>query len=292
MVSDQGEKMTPNPKAGYGWAALVTALWAFSGVLIKSCPLDALTISGGRGGLALVIVLLVATATRQRWSPRNCLQWPILLAGVTGGASCLAFVLSLSHIPIGLSIVLVYGANQFMPWVERLVTGRKVTRADKVTVGLVVLGLAVIGAQFHSDRDIVGSLWALACGVLYVFAIALRALRPNLEVEVQVSMYAWTLGLSLPHFLLSWDPRILTWEAAWPLLGNGLTHGLVLFAMVRALRHLSATTATFVTTLEIVVSPALAFAVLGEVPSTLTVVGGMIVLGAIVYNYGASRRQQ
>lgn len=292
MVLDNGEHMSPNPKVGYAWSFLVAALWAFSGTFIKSCPLDPMTISGARGGIAMLIVVGIAAATRQRWSLRGCFEWPILLAGVAGGISCLAFVWSLNYITIGMSIVITYGSMQMIPWVERWVVQRQVTRADRVTAGIVLVGLLVIASEFGNERNLLGALWSVTCGLLYVVAIALRGLRPKLEVELQVSMYAWTLALSAPHFALAWDPRILTWESGWPLLGNGLTHGLVMFAMVRALRHLSATTVTFVTTSEILLSPLVALVILGEQPSFRTVVGGVVVLGAIVYHYKASRRQQ
>lgn len=289
---------------GYAMVATAAALFAVNGsvskVILNSglSSLELAQIRATCAALGLLAFLLAFTRSRLRVSRRELVF--LLAFGVVGVAlvQWLYFV-AIHNLPVGIALLIEFTAPLFVALFARFVYKEGIRRRIWVAVVLCLTGLALVveiwaGVAFST----VGVSAALG-GAFALTAYLLMAERERRQRDaVSLSFYGFLFAALL------WAVVQPVWQFPWDVLddtvslqGNLSEHTapvwlLVAFVVVvgtmitfslltGALRHIGATRASIVATLEPVIATVVAWIWLGETFGTAQLVGGAVVLAGI-----------
>jgi len=280
--------------------ALAVAVLAVSSSapLIAYAAAPALAIAFWRNALAVGAIAPVA-ATRRRAEVAGLSRRTVLRCALAGAALAVHFgtwVPSAKLTSAATATALV----ATMPVWQGLIAlgqGRRLPATTWLGIGLAVLGAALAtGADIAvAPRAVAGDLLALIGGVA---AAVYAALGERVRVEVSTTTYtvicyavcAGLLGgvcLVAGVPLTGFDGR--TWLAIGALTAGAQLLGHSLFNYT--LRHVSATTVSVITLLEVPGAALIAWAWLGQVPRLAALPGlGLLVAGVLVVVLGSARR--
>lgn len=259
---------------------------------------------------ALVVGPVAARALRGRWGALRANAGLVLVFGAVAVAGAqFAYFSAVQRMDVGPALLIEYTAPAAVVvwlWLRR---GERPSPLTVAGAGLAALGLVlVLDLLSGADLDPVGVLWALIAmsGAASYFVLGANQ-RPDLPpvALAGAGLATGALGLAvlglvgiLPMHATTASPEYAGTAVSWwlPLLGLGIvTAGLAYCTGVAAIRRLGARLASFVALLEVVAGVAFAWLLLDQLPGTLQLVGGaLIVAGVIVVKLGerppASRR--
>jgi drug/metabolite transporter (DMT)-like permease len=261
--------------------ALAAVAWSTAGVLQRQLTLDTPTQVAGRAAFAgAALLAYVAVVERGRVLPAFK---SVGLAGVAV-AVCVAtasgsFIAALNHTSVARVLFILAVAPVLAAVLARVTLGEPITRRAVVAMAMALAGVTLmVGAPGEGSLagDGLSFLTALA------FAVMIVITRWRREVSMAPATCLAQLILVLV-FLPVADPGEIgaddtVWLAA---LGIGQI-GLGFVLLTAGARLIPAAQVGLLTLLEVVLGPVWVWLALDERPSTLTLVGGGIVIVAIV----------
>jgi drug/metabolite transporter (DMT)-like permease len=278
-------------RRGQIFVALAAVAWSSAGVLQRQLSIDAATQVAGRAAFAaLALLLYVAIAERGR-VVRACLS--VGLAGV-GIAVCLAvasgtFLVALNHTTVARVLFIQAIAPVLAALLARMFLGEPVDRRTAVALVVALAGVTLmLGAP--GDADLVGD--SLALVMAFAFAMALVITRHRRDVSMapatclsQVILFTAFAPFATPSDVGGDD---VLWLG---LLGGGQI-GLGLALLTIGARLIPAAQVALITLLEVVLGPLWVWLAVGETPDAATLVGGAVVIVAIlIQTQGAPPRE-
>lgn len=267
---------------------VVAALcWSLGGLLIKNVATvwAGLAVAGGRGLIAGVFLLLVSRGLKFRFSRDQ-------MIGAACYAACtLSFCLATTLTTAANAILLQYTAPVWIALFGAWFLGERATRADWVTIAVVLGGMTLFFADSLEVGNLPGDVLAVVSGVLFAaMTIALR----HQSKETGSATESIILGNFLAFFVsLPWLLRAPALPpAGWASLAAlGIVQlGISYWLYTRAIRHVTALEAVLIPVIEPILNPVWVMLVLSEKPTPLALVGGGIVLGAVTLRAVASVR--
>jgi drug/metabolite transporter (DMT)-like permease len=270
------------------YVALAAVAWSTAGVLQRQLTLDTPTQVFGRAvfaGVALLVYVAVVERGRVVRAFRS-----IGLAGI-GVALCVAvasagFIAALNHTSVARVLFILALAPVFAALLARVTLGEAITRTTVVAMAVALAGLTLmLGAP--GEGSVLGD--GLAVLVSFAFAVSIVITRWRHDVSMapaaclsQAILVAVFAAFATPSDIGGGD---IGWLAALGIGQIGL--GFVLFAA--GARLIPAAQAGLITLLEVVLGPLWVWLAEDERPSTLTLVGGAIVIAAIVIQTTAAQ---
>jgi len=270
-------------------------LWSLSGAFTKVLTqpttlgldvpkLDVLQLACFRGLFAGLVLL---PALR----PRELTFRPLMLAMVLCFAAMnLLFLAAMSMGTAANAILLQYTAPLWLYLVSVYFLGEKADRRNltAVLIGVAGIGVILFGGWKQSEMLVV--LLGLGSGVTYAGVVLfLRTLR-------EVSS-AWLSVLNLLTCAILLLPFVLTMSAPSPkqwltlALFGSVQMGIPYLLMTRGLRSVNSQEASALTLLEPILNPVWTFLVAGEMPSDWTLLGGVFIVGALLWRYRPEEKQ-
>ncbi|MGI9065465.1 MAG: DMT family transporter [Pyrinomonadaceae bacterium] len=254
-------------------------LWSTGGLFIKWTSLSGLELSFGR---SLLAVITVAIFTRHEGFGLNKVT---ALASVLYAALLLLFVLATKETTAANAIFLQYTAPVYLLILEPLIYKEKFRRRDLIVVTVCVIGMSLFFVGKLRPQDVTGNLLALASGLCFACYFLLLRHSKSRSVNRASSVIYGNLLLVLlaaPAGLRAL-PQMNMHDALSVLyLGVvqiGLAYTLFTVAMARGVRSLDAGIVGYV---EPVLNPVWVFLVLAERPTQWALLGGAIIVIAVV----------
>ena len=254
-------------------------LWSTGGLFIKWTSLSGLELSFGR---SLLAAITVAIFTRHEGFGLNKVT---ALASVLYAALLLLFVLATKETTAANAIFLQYTAPVYLLILEPLIYKEKFRRRDLIVVTVCVIGMSLFFVGKLRPQDVTGNLLALASGFCFACYFLLLRHSKSRSVNRASSVIYGNLLLVLiaaPAGLRAL-PQMNMHDALSVLyLGVvqiGLAYTLFTVAMARGVRSLDAGIVGYV---EPVLNPVWVYLVLGERPTQWALVGGAIIVIAVV----------
>ncbi|MDQ2938173.1 MAG: DMT family transporter [Acidobacteriota bacterium] len=254
-------------------------LWSTGGLFIKWTSISGLELSFGR---SLLAAITVAIFTRHEGFGLNRVT---ALASVLYAALLILFVLATKETTAANAIFLQYTAPMYLLILEPLFYKEKFRSRDLITVVVCVLGMSLFFVGKLRPQDVTGNLLALASGFCFAcYFLLLRHTKSRAVNRASSVIYGNLLVVLIAAPAgLKILPRLTTHDALSVLyLGVvqiGLAYTLFTVAMARGVRSLDAGIVGYV---EPVLNPIWVFLVLGERPSFWALVGGSIIVVAVV----------
>lgn len=264
--------------------ALAALCWSLGGVLIKRVDWPPLAVAGGRGLIAAVFLAATSRGLKFTWSPVQ------VGAAVAYAATTVLFVLANKLTTAANAILLQYTAPVWIALFGAWFLGERATRADWLTIAVVLGGMTLFFADGLQLGGLTGNLFALASGVAFAAMILTLSKQKNsgppLESIILGNLLAFAIGLP---FMLRAPLPSPGGLGALALLGI-VQLGVSYWLYARALRHVTALEAVLLPVVEPILNPVWALLALGEKPGPFALAGGTLVLGAVTLRALASVR--
>ncbi len=281
----------PPDRSAYSPLLLVVAaaiIWSTGGLFIKWTSLSGLELSFGR---SLLAAITVAYFTRKEGFGINGVT---AVASVLYAALLLLFVLSTKATTAANAIFLQYTAPLYVLILEPLFYKEKFRRRDLIVVVFCVIGMSLFFVGKLRPEDVTGNLLALGSGVC--FAIYFLLLRHSRSREVNrassviygnllVVLIAAPAGIPALTGLNTHDALSVLYLGVVQI---GIAYTLFTLGMSRGIRSLDAGIVGYI---EPVLNPVWVFLVLGERPSKWALVGGAIIITAVVVHTAVKTKE-
>ncbi|WP_090954904.1 DMT family transporter [Arthrobacter sp. ov118] len=287
--------------SGLGVALFSSAVFGLSGSFAKALLETGWTpgaaVTARLTGAALILAVPAIAALRGRWHQLRENWLTVLLFGVIGVAACQLFYFNaVSRLSVGVALLLEYLAPVIIVlwlWAASRKRPRPLTIAGTLlSLGGLVLVLDLTGAV---KIDLIGVLWGIAaavCLAIYFFITAKEndTLPPivlasgGLMVGAAVMWLAAATGLA-PMAFSTADTRLGPWMTPWWVCLGGLVVLATVVAYVSgivAARALGSKVASFVSLTEVLFAVLWAWLLLGELPGTIQLLGGLLIVGGVV----------
>ncbi len=254
-------------------------LWSTGGLFIKWTTLSGLELSFGR---SLFAAITVALFTRHEGFGINRLT---AVASVLYAALLLLFVLATKQTTAANAIFLQYTAPVYLLILEPLVYKEKFRSRDLITVLVCLAGMTLFFVGKLRPQDVTGNLLALASGLCFaLYVLLLRHAKARTVNRASSVIYGSLLlviftapaGLAAIPRLTQHDVLVVLYLG---IVQIGLAYTLFTVAMARGVRSLDAGIVGYI---EPVLNPIWVFLVLGEKPSGWALLGGVIIIVAVV----------
>ncbi|MBV9417806.1 MAG: EamA family transporter [Solirubrobacterales bacterium] len=262
--------------------AIVAALaWSTAGILQRQLTLTAATQIAGRAVFALIaLVTYVLITQRGQLSAAagSVLTAPAMLVAVSLAGASGTFVLALNHTTVAHVLVIQAMAPIVAALLGAKVLHERVSARTWTTILLAMVGVAVmVGAS--GQGSLTGDV--IAFGAPVGFAVAIVVTRKHREISMApATCLSQVLLIVFVGPLASGPvrPHDLIWLALLGAVQLGL--GLICFTM--AARLITAAELAVISLLEVVLGPVWVWFGVHERPSLATVVGGTVVVLAVM----------
>jgi len=217
-------------------------------------------------------------------------RWFMLAAAVANTGLNLSVFVAFTRISIALALLIFYLYPAVVAVVSVVWFGERLDRLRWLCLAVSLAGLVLVlaGAGGLGQVDALGVVLAFVGGLAQVFfVLAARhgfARVPGPQAAALTMAGAFSLYLLISATiggLGALAAPVASSEALWPVLVAGVVGaGIPTVAYITGIRMLGPSRAAIVATLEPVVGVGLAAWLLGETPTLLQVVGGVLILGA------------
>ncbi len=261
---------------------LSVALFGLAGLFGRWLSIDPLWIVAGRVAFASISLAIILGLSRIGFRLKR-LQHHLLLGvlGILLAFHWYAFFRAIQETTVALALLSFASFPFFTLLLEALWKRQRLAFFEWLLVLISFTGTSLIIPWDLANANFSGVLWGLASG----FSFALMAILNRDLVDhypaLQLTFYQdfWALVVLIP--LCWWQPHVLQAQelALLFMLGTvftALSHSL----FIKALQKVQARTAALIATLEPVYGIIAAFFLFAEEPATLTLLGGVLILGA------------
>ena len=272
---------TQRQRRGQIYVALAAVAWSTAGVLQRQLTLDTPTQVLGRAVFAgLALLVYVAVVERGRVIPAFR---SIGLAGVAV-ALCVAsasggFIAALNHSSVARVLFILAAAPVFSALLARVTLGEPITRRTAWAMALALAGITLmLGAP--GEGSLAGDALAFLAALSFAAMVGITRWRHDVSMAPATCLSQAILVLAFLPFAT--PATISTDDTAWlAALGIGQI-GLGFALLTVGARLIPAAQVGLIILLEVVLGPIWVWLALDERPSTATLIGGAIVITAIV----------
>jgi len=268
-------------RRGQIYVALAAVAWSTAGVLQRGVSADAAAQVGVRAAVACVALFAYVAVTERG---RAVAAWRAIGVAGIGFAAALAvasasFIVALNHTTVAHVLFIQAMAPVLAALLAWLALGERITARTGVAMAVALAGVGImIGGPGGGGGvgDLLSLLMALAFAVAIVFS------RHRRDVSMAPATCLAQLLLVLV-FLPFAAPGTIPGDdlVALAALGAGQI-GLGLVFLTIGARLIPAAQVALITLLEVVLGPIWVWLAVGERPSTATLVGGAVVIAAVV----------
>ena len=254
---------------------LAALCWSLGGVLIKSIDWPPMAIAGGRSAIAIPMILLCIGRPRFTFSRAQ-------VGGALGYAGTVVlFVFATRMTTAANAIFLQYTAPVYVALIGRWYLGERASRIDWLVIAVALAGIAL----FFLDRLTIAGLWGniLALGSGLAFALVALFLRKEKAGSPIASIVLGNVIVAVAGAPFMFQAPSLGEDGLWRLLLLGTVQlGLPYVFYATAIKQVSALEATLIPLLEPVLNPLWVMLALGERPGPWAIIGGLLVLSAVL----------
>jgi drug/metabolite transporter (DMT)-like permease len=256
---------------------LATAiLWSLGGLLIKWVEWNPLAIAGMRSLIGAAVIALVF-----RKELRFTGSFEQIGAAVAYAGTVVLFVVANKLTTAANAILLQYTAPVYVALFSPWFLAERARGNDWLSLAVILVGMLLFFGDELSLDGYLGNGVALASG--FCFAWLTLFLRRHREESAMSALVLGNLlaGLIGLPFMFQSMPDTMGWVGL--LLLGVVQLGLPYVMYALALRHVRAVEGILIPMIEPVLNPVWVFLLLGETPGPLALLGGTIILGAVLF---------
>jgi len=278
------DQATPATRRGALLVACAAVCWSSGGLIARLVTTSPWTTSLWRSLFASLFLVVVLWIARRR---SILAQWrdggrPVVAVAVCMALASTCFLFSLAHTSVANTLILISTGPYVAGLLGWLWLGERVAPRTWLTMGVALAGAVIMVSASYSRGTIVGDLLALVMATSFAIATVLVRRYPETPMA-PASALATTLTalVALPFSEpLETGPRDLALLA---LFGVG-NYGTGFLLFMAGARSIPAAQSALVGMLETVLGPLWVWLVLNERPGAATLMGGALILAALLAN--------
>ncbi|MDG4598061.1 MAG: DMT family transporter [Candidatus Contendobacter sp.] len=263
---------------------LATAiLWSLGGLLIKWVDWNPVAIAGMRSLIGAAVIALIFRKELRFSGSREQIGAAVAYAGTV-----VLFVIANKLTTAANAILLQYTAPVYVALFSPWFLGERARGKDWLSLTVILLGMSLFFGDQLSLEGYLGNGVALASGFCFAWlTLFLRRHREESAISALVlgNLLAGLIGLP---FMFQSMPDATGWIGL--LLLGVVQLGLPYVMYALALRQVRAVEGILLPMIEPVLNPLWVFLLLGETPGPLALLGGAIILGAVIFRATAGGR--
>jgi RarD protein len=259
--------------------------WSLAGVLQRGLSISTATQIGGRAFFALVTLSIIAVMEARRLGQglgtffRSIGRSGVALAVCMAGANA-SFVFALNHASVA-SVLFIQAMAPFVAVIlSRMVLGEVASRRTWIATIVAVVGVGVM----VGDPGSISGVGLVASVVMTIlFAITIVLARRSKHVSMTPAVVLTQVMVACGALLFA-HPAAITGSDLWRLVLLGVFQmGISQLLFVGGARLIPASQTALLTLLEVVLGPLWVWLAYRENPGAATLVGGGVVLAAVIY---------
>jgi len=285
-----------NPQSQYRLGLLLVTgsaiAWSTAGYFTRLIPLDNWTLLFWRGVFATfgMLIFMLATQGRATWRQFLTLGRPGWLFAVLSGAGMVCFITSLTMTTVA-HVAIIYGVVPFVAAGLSWLVIRERPSPTAVVASLVALiGVGVMVGFGAAEGSLIGDLLALAMTIAMAAMMVISRRHRDIPILAAACLSA-----------------LLSTAACWPFAVHGIPPAgemvqLALFGLVNSAvgialftlgaRLLPAVETGLIGSLDAPLAPVWVWLAFGETPGQNTILGGILVFGAVLANISIGARSR
>jgi len=278
-------------------ALLLAGGWSTSGLIFRNIEdAGAFQIIFYRGLCLSVAITTFLCFRYRRAIPAafRAIGWPGVMGAAGLGMASVCFIAAMEHTTIANISFLIASSPFFAGGLAWLMIREPMSRRTIIATAIAMVGVLTMVLEGFAIGSWLGNLLALGCAALSAFYVVGVRIGRGVDmvpcVAVAGLIAAGSASLFMDGFAITLHDLALC--ALQGIFVSALCNGLFTLCA----RHLPAGELTVLSMLESVLSPTWVFLFLAEVPTKLTILGGMIVLAGVSFQAfrptGRSRRKR
>lgn len=253
---------------------IASILWSTGGLLIKLVDWNPIAIAGSRSFIAGLVIFAYLK------KPKITMSKPQVVGAIAYATTVILFVMANKMTTSANAIMLQYTSPAFVAILGVWLLRERIHWFDLVSILFVIGGMLLFFNDASGAGNMIGNLIAVISGFfLAVVTVALRFQKDGSPVETMLLGNFLTFIVAIP-FILGGLPDLKS-IAAIIILGIvqlGISY--ILYGL--AIKHLGALEAVLITVIEPLLNPFWVFVVVGEKPTVLSLLGGLVVLIGVI----------
>jgi drug/metabolite transporter (DMT)-like permease len=276
---------TPRSRTERGqlMVALAAVVWSTAGVMQRQLSVGVAVQVGGRAVFAAAAVAVYVAITERGRVVAACRS--VGIAGV-GFASCVAvasgsFMVALNHASVAQVLFIQSIAPVLAALLGRAVLGERLSARTVIAMAVALLGVGIMVGS-PGGGSALGDGLSVLMAFAFAGAIVIARYRRDVSMAPAVCLAQLMLLVVAAPFALAGGISLDASDVLWlALLGAGQI-GLGLILLTIGARLIPAAQVALISLLEVVLGPLWVWLAVDERPSAATIVGGAIVVAAVV----------
>jgi len=253
---------------------IVTAiLWSLSGLLIKLIDANPLAIAGTRSLVSAIVLILFTRNFRIQLTPIK------ILTAFSYAGMVILFVTANKLTSAANAILLQYTAPIYVAILAALLLKEKTELFDWIVIFVVLCGMTLFFFDDLSIGQRTGNILSIVSGMcMALFTVLMRMQKDGNPIESVILGNILTAIIGLP-FLVGHLPNTTGWIAL--IFAGVFQLGISYILFSIAIKQATAMEAVLIPIIEPILNPIWVLLVIKEIPTTLSIIGGSIVLSVI-----------
>ncbi|RJE77889.1 permease [Pseudoalteromonas sp. MSK9-3] len=265
---------------------IAVLLFGGTALFSKLIDLSALDITVYRTAVAFVALILLLTLQRKKIALQTSKDYLIaILLGVVVGLHWVTYFAGMQMAGIAIGIIAFFTYPVITVFLEPFFTQKQLKRKDIICAVVVLTGIYLLIPEASLGNQVtLGIITGVSSGALFSLRNLLQKRYFSHYGGPQTMLYQTLVASLMLCAFVTVPPSALSQSH----LGLILLAGIVFTALPHALfasslRHLSATTAGLISCLQPLYATLLAFMLLAEKPSIVTLIGGLLVVSTAFF---------
>ncbi|MEN6500286.1 MAG: DMT family transporter [Rectinema sp.] len=257
--------------------AATAVCWSLSGLFIKLVDWPPVTIAGGRSLIAALFILAVVRRPKLNFGRNQ------IIAAVAYSFTMLLFVYANKHTTSANAILLQYGSPVYVMILSGAMLGERPLPEQIGALVAIVVGMGLFFVDSLSMGHLAGDIAAVAAGVTFaVHILFMRRQKEGSPIESLLLGHGLTAIVALGISLFFPAP-VMNAKSIASIFGLGIVQiGLAAVFFSFAIKRISAIQSSLIAVIEPALNPLWVFLAIGEKPTGLAIVGGGIIIAAVV----------
>ena len=275
-----------NRKLAILYLVITAILWSTAGLFIKWVPWNPIALAGLRSGIAGLVLVLFWFFKYRIKIPRP--SKAVVLGAVNYALLVTLFVSANKLTTSANAILLQFTAPVWVLLIGRIFYKEKANRRDIITVAAVFAGMSLFFVGKLELGNMIGNILAVISGIsMAVMILNLNKLKGHKPIEIIIWGNLLMFLISIPF----WGGITLEPKAIGGILFLGIFQLGIAYAFYTAgIQHVTALEGILIPVLEPLLNPVWVFIGVGEKPSMMALIGGIIVMAAVVLRNVAAAR--
>ena len=279
------DDQTAHHRKGHALGVLIlissALIFSTAGLFTKGVEADAWSVIFWRGLSAAIFAIGYAILRGTLNDELRRFNYTALLAAVLMASGTAAFIPSFKLTSIA-NVSLIWASSPFVAaCLSWALLNERPSRKVVIASALAFVGVCIVVKESFGSGNVVGDLLAFWMTLMMASTMVLYRKHPNTPTVLPAALSSIFL---LPVAWYFTNPSSVSAPEIWILTGFGLIFAVASVLLSEGARRVPSAEAALISALETPLAPIWAFLLLSQVPSTMTIFGGVIIFTAVVWS--------